>query len=607
MEDRIKLVTSEQVFNGEAQLELIGAKAYGISFLRDYPTWVPKFIILPTTYIDSIREGFDGNKDYLNQKISSFIPDITHLLTENEISSSKVIIRSSAVEESLLDRGAFDSTVCVNNDESILSTLTELIFDWFTIYDEEKHLALIIQNNIHVKAKGHLSNERRVSQFVRDWLIDYEGDENLDNHTFKIFKHRYKNLSSLTLPKLLLTDQFSSVASLLHHPAELVTLFNDKERIHFEWVWDGSKIWIVQADKDVKVSGCNPNDFAKRNKSSIKCSYHFNELIGIEKFNSDSFKKTRDQSIFREVGMETTPLFIVKNKGVFESILKGVESSVFDVDILELLKAGDIVIRSDINEQKYPLEKRQNLPRSSCLSSLIRIKSFIKECLENFCLDEIELDDVCFIIHNFIPSISSAFAYATPNNPKVRVDSIWGLPDGLQYYSHDSFEINTKNNNIYQKTRFKSSMLGVSKNGPWEPTEVGEGFDWKPSIGNQDITHISTQTIKLAKRLNKPVYVMWFVNCIGDNKMPRNIPWYFEENTIEGIGLEHGASIYSRNLFTIKIESDIKIAEEKFINDHSNNGIILYPSDDLIRNNVFLEEVASLTICLLYTSPSPRD
>ena len=89
---------------------------------------------------------------------------------------------------------------------------------------------------------------------------------------------------------------------------------------------------------------------------------------------------------------------------------------------------------------------------------------------------------------------------------------------------------------------------------------------------------------------------MWFVNCIGDNKMPRNIPWYFEENTIKGIGLEHGTSIYSRNLFTIKIESDIKIAEEKFISDHSNNGIILYPSDELIRNNVFLETVANLTI-----------
>jgi hypothetical protein len=47
-------------------------------------------------------------------------------------------------------------------------------------------------------------------------------------------------------------------------------------------------------------------------------------------------------------------------------------------------------------------------------------------------------NEVCFIFHKFIPAIGAAWALAKPDQQVVRVDSLWGLPDGLQYLPHDS-------------------------------------------------------------------------------------------------------------------------------------------------------------------------
>jgi len=42
-----------------------------------------------------------------------------------------------------------------------------------------------------------------------------------------------------------------------------------------------------------------------------------------------------------------------------------------------------------------------------------------------------------YIMHNFIHDFSSAFAYAEPGKRNVLIESAWGLPEILYYYSHD--------------------------------------------------------------------------------------------------------------------------------------------------------------------------
>jgi hypothetical protein len=40
--------------------------------------------------------------------------------------------------------------------------------------------------------------------------------------------------------------------------------------------------------------------------------------------------------------------------------------------------------------------------------------------------------DVCFLVHKFIPARTGAWARADPASAIVRVDALWGVPDGLQ-------------------------------------------------------------------------------------------------------------------------------------------------------------------------------
>jgi len=51
----------------------------------------------------------------------------------------------------------------------------------------------------------------------------------------------------------------------------------------------------------------------------------------------------------------------------------------------------------------------------------------------------------------------------------VLVDSLWGLPDGLQYLPHDTFEFDIRRNEISaEHIRFKPKFL--------QETESGEGL-----------------------------------------------------------------------------------------------------------------------------------
>ena len=42
-------------------------------------------------------------------------------------------------------------------------------------------------------------------------------------------------------------------------------------------------------------------------------------------------------------------------------------------------------------------------------------------------------------MHNYIPAPASAFAYAKPEESVVKIEALWGLPEGLYYYSHDKY------------------------------------------------------------------------------------------------------------------------------------------------------------------------
>ena len=82
--------------------EMVGIKALGLCSMPDQ--WVPPFFV---TTADSIAGSLTGHE------LTSYIE---LALSTCGISTSKVIIRSSGVAETILDRGRLESTPCGRNE-----------------------------------------------------------------------------------------------------------------------------------------------------------------------------------------------------------------------------------------------------------------------------------------------------------------------------------------------------------------------------------------------------------------------------------------------------------------------------------------------------------
>lgn len=594
------IFSKEDVLHRNLSNKLIGGKARGFKLLKDYPRWIPEFFVLSSRFI---LDHLTSHKNVLIKKVLK--QSLFELLSNknHHIFSvpKQLLVRSSAEHESIDNRGEHESFPCSSSIDELSELITNIYLDWNDSAHSGQSLSLIIQEYIQVRAKGHLSNERRVSERDRDWLVDYEFIENQytqENRRFKIFQNRYPDPDDFIIVDQLLANKFDLIIKQLHHPAELVTLKNKGQRVHFEWVWDGKKVWIVQSDLAMtNQNAIDPNlfiqgDYNKKNKPALD----FKILKEIKTINSGCFSKTGHQVSFHNAGMETTDLWVIDSSLFFGKQTKRKKDLISELKIL--INIGPIVIRTDLDNTKYDLQQRQNLPRSSSLLNIEDTVQFIEKSLIALNINLLNASDVCFVVHSYIPSLSSAFCFADPSNPKVRIDSIWGLPDGLQYYAHDSYEVNVKTNQtLKEKKRYKGFMLGANLNddGKWIPAEVNSPYDWRASANKSTRNDIARQTFNLAGYLNKPVVVMWFINTPEGSIHPQNVPWYMEEKEIVDFSIERRDSVYSRNLYRIENYSNIDSARVAFKIGTKYNSILLHPEEQIIRDNDFLKSVAELS------------
>ncbi len=116
----------------------------------------------------------------------------------------------------------------------------------------------ILQKKIINRSKGHLSNERRVGTDLRDFVLEIEETNfsNIKNKAVRPWRD-----GKLAQPQKLLCNKHLSIDKAIK-PVMLWSV-EKKLRLHFEWVWDGSQIWIVQSDICTQVSGNTPENLIK--------------------------------------------------------------------------------------------------------------------------------------------------------------------------------------------------------------------------------------------------------------------------------------------------------------------------------------------------------
>ena len=127
---------------------------------------------------------------------------------------------------------------------------------------------VIIQKRVISLFCGHISNERRVAKDLRDWRGEF--DVVAPPRTFRISLRNWRK-------KVNTTDQFNSklmcpsdrnIRTALTIPCTWVT--SQKIRVHFEWVYDGDYLYLVQADEEKSSSGIDPTKLSCKSEEGNK-------------------------------------------------------------------------------------------------------------------------------------------------------------------------------------------------------------------------------------------------------------------------------------------------------------------------------------------------
>lgn len=588
----------------EVCFESVGEKAFGLSCLPSF--WTLPYLVVSSDLVSAYRQSTnDVEKNNLVQPWSKSIRNAA--ATAAMTCEGPILVRSSAVSEPLEDRGRYHSILGTFEtlEQTLNKCLSELTRDE-DLVSEQVHL--IVQPAVTpVSGKGHLSNERRCYEEARDWLGEFEIEDGRASHTFTVNLRKWRRQESeQSEQQHLACNLEAQVSRVLSIPAWWA--HRHKVRLHFEWVWDGRRIYLVQADEAKTLTGIDPTKIPKKGIGSAidylpKCLVPINEELAAR------YNKIRNVYTYLKLQLPITNLYVLDAPSILDEVRKGTPPPELITD-LEALIPGSLVIRTDLATEDQKL--RQLLPRTNEVRDVDAAILFLQETLLKLSSEKVT-ESVAFIFHNYIPAISSAFAYAAPGQRKVLIETLWGLPEGLYYNTHDKIEVDTglaqiigakpevmKRFRLSIKPRFKRNFVAPDDQGNWITQNVAEPWDWRLSIRKEDwIKQIAFDSKRIAEQENKAVSVMWFV---GVPKWASHAPlfaWYHEPFDFALVSKSvpsRGKTPFDQSL-VIRTKADIASLElETKATSSLVRQVRIQPKEnDLLRNKELLKSIGELT------------
>jgi predicted house-cleaning noncanonical NTP pyrophosphatase (MazG superfamily) len=580
-------------------LELVGKKAFGLSCLPK--SWTLPFIVVSDKLLPLWISNSAENRTKIIEEWSKSIFRSSVLVGMKE--DDQIIVRSSGRSEGLDERGMFYST------KGTLKDIKKPLIECLEKISSDKNLnrqqvPLIIQKYPSmILAKGHLSNERRCSEETRDWLGEFEELKSEGGKPFKISLRDWRKKISTEdrIDKLLKCNLTAHVSEVLRIPATWG--YERKLRLHYEWVWDGSILYLVQADPAHETDGVNPHAVCKFHKKSLikfipKC------LKKINKNQAKKYYKIRNVFTYLDLGLQTIKLYALDDQSVISDLASGKLPASLKQDLSVLVK-GSLVIRMDIVTDDQ--EKRQLLPRTHEVRELSEAVDWLKKKSA-----EIKNEEVVFIFHNFIPAVSSAFAYAAPGKRQVQIEALWGLPEGLYYNKHDKFIVDTRIINlkkahpkdiakfkVQKKINYKHFFVSPDENGQWTTKIIKPPYDRHMSISRLDfLKNIAFESRRIAEKENKPISIMWFVGVPKSVCSSPILPWYHEPCDLKAINraLTHRTKTPFDRSLIIRTSADIDmLRKEAETKDSSVRRIRIQPQEEkLLRDKDTLRKIGEL-------------
>lgn len=520
----------------------------------------------------------------------------------------RIIIRSSGQNEDIESRGSLISKDCEMGEAyNTILNLREKIQE-LELSVEESNVNWIVQKYNPPAQRGHLSNERRLSEALRDWVVESEVTNSTSATISRIPIRKWRDSREIKSEPLRCQykencfEELKNVAKWAHI---------ERWRVHFEWIWDGSTVYIVQADSCGSHSdGVDPSSLIAETEICDK-GYSLKLVRRALKEDFRDYRKLKNAQIYRDFGYTAIDFFLLDSKHELESLFElGKLTTSFEEDLRELTRRP-LVIRTDGRD--IPESQKQMLPRSNELRSFASAKKWLIETFRNQILDlDLSEKSICLVMHHFIPSTSSAWTLAHPNKRKVRIESLWGLPEGVHWYAHDVFDVDTgvattkgidkppKNLTFKERLRFKSRFIAPNSQGEWIFHRTAASHDWKRSITKSDwIREIAWNSRRIAEKLGKSVVVMWFVDVPSEISSDRVLPWFHEDWKSDGSPPKAAPRKKSNHSeeFTLNTKDDWKKLKNLCNSEKIVERVVIEPTEpDLVRDQKFavaLSELAS--------------
>jgi predicted house-cleaning noncanonical NTP pyrophosphatase (MazG superfamily) len=537
--------------------------------------WVPPFAALPAWLSEEWQTNSSG---WLRTAAVHGIDLGSVLKRVTDSGKHTVIIRSSAVGEGLEDRGQYLSIKLASDasDKDAIAAI-EKIFGGLVDRGRHASMGICIQRLVQPDFLGHVSNEVRLSSTRNQWKYEIEFPTYVPN---KGLNSKFAYPPAENEPPRAPTQK--SLRRALRGVCHWVNL-RVGNRAHVEWCVSAGRLWALQLDEESPTSpGENPH---------LMPPTHFGETISPPKDFScvephriqieTAWKKLNNVRDFW-VGAEPPKhrLFYATAEDLKPILASGPLRKKLEQEINHLT-CSRAVLRTDCRD---PTKRGFNLPRTHTVDGHEAAK-WLGETINGMEADGVKPRDIAFILHQYIPARAAAWSYFDPGDSLVRVDCLWGLPDGLQFLSHDSFELDAKTGaELSADVRFKRHFLQEQADGAWRYVPVARQFSRDRVLYANDLREIALTTVAVANRLAERTQIMWFCDLPPELGLGKHLPWYRSRDYLTHTAVER-PSLRTRQIRTL---DDL----HQLADDEGRAILQLQPTADLIRaDDQYLDKV----------------
>jgi predicted house-cleaning noncanonical NTP pyrophosphatase (MazG superfamily) len=585
-----------------ADVHQIGQKAVGLTKIPK--SWVPKWLSVP---LETCNAAVLSKIQWL---------DIAKALILELSEAQELIVRSSAPNEGLETRGYFESEKCPSGTPEQLAQVLQKISlqvegeasNQDSSLPQSPVCAPIVQIFLPASLLGHLSNEYRHAQRNVDFLYEVEqmlhpisGIETAEPSSFRLDRPvQSVNVSKRIYVGTSKSEFESGIKDLGRWIA------SQKLRAHFEWLVFRDEIYVVQLDTDPLPPKIKPmSQCPSTGDSSLVEGLNFFVHLQSDERHSN-LRKTRSHYLLEKAKAFVPPIYIAENLHTL-NWSKELPQAIAD-DLLKLC-SSQLILRFDVpcNRPDWT-----NLPTIGPLIDPKEIGEKVFDATQKLVEKGIPRSEITLVAHHFIAARASAWSEARPDFDKVRVDAVWGLPDGLQTFAHDTYILDLNTNTFNSNVRYKDRFIDVAENGQWitRRTYSNLARDW--CCDKESIIQIAQLTSNVAKLCGGPVRIMWFLDVIagagGQNQSL--MPWIVVEPDADNqdswgkpeLWLEHDKNI-SRLMRKAKLATSKFISNRESLEFFKKNPsafdlggrlVLFQPDETVVRDKSFLEQFAQV-------------